>query len=83
MITPFQAGVRASLIIHDWRGLTDYTKTRADMIAKLGYVAFAADIYGKDLRAGNPDVWGKEAVIYKNDRDLFRAPARAPRIRLS
>ena len=35
------------IVVHDWRGLTDYTKMRAEMLAKLGYIAFAADIYGK------------------------------------
>lgn len=35
------------LIIHDWDGLTDYEKRRADMLAALGYTAFAIDVYGK------------------------------------
>jgi dienelactone hydrolase len=65
------------LVIHDWRGLTDYTKKRCDMLAELGYVAFAADIYGKDLsKAGVPE-WMKEATVYKSDRALYRERARA------
>lgn len=40
------------LIVHDWDGMTDYEKRRADMLAELGYDAFALDVYG----AGNrPD----------------------------
>ena len=35
------------LIVHQWKGLTDYEKKRAEMLAKLGYNVFAADIYGK------------------------------------
>lgn len=35
------------VIIHDWDGLTDYERTRADMLAGLGYDAFAADLFGK------------------------------------
>src|SRR5205823_3085751 len=35
------------LVVHQWKGLTDYEKKRAEMLAKLGYVAFAVDIYGK------------------------------------
>jgi dienelactone hydrolase len=38
------------IVVHDWRGLTDYTHKRAEMLAELGYIAFAADIYGKDIR---------------------------------
>ena len=29
-------------VIHDWDGLTDYEKMRTDMLAKMGYDAFAA-----------------------------------------
>jgi dienelactone hydrolase len=34
------------LVIHEWWGLNDYAKRRAHMLAELGYVAFAADMYG-------------------------------------
>jgi dienelactone hydrolase len=36
------------LVVHQWLGLTDYEKRRATQLAQLGYVAFCADIYGKD-----------------------------------
>jgi len=35
------------LIVHEWWGLNDYVRGRAEKIAKLGYVAFALDMYGK------------------------------------
>ena len=38
------------LVIHDWDGLTDYEVKRADMLAELGYDAFAVDLYGKGNR---------------------------------
>ena len=38
------------LVVHQWLGLTDYEKHRAEMLAQLGYVAFCADIYGKGVR---------------------------------
>src|SRR6201986_1521720 len=38
------------LIVHQWQGITDYEKMRARMLAQMGYVAFCADIYGKDNR---------------------------------
>jgi dienelactone hydrolase len=65
------------VVIHDWRGLTDYTKMRCEMLAKLGYVAFAADIYATDVHTGGPGVWGKEATMFKSDRALYRDRARA------
>jgi len=34
------------LVIHEWWGLNDYAKKRARMLAELGYVAFAADMFG-------------------------------------
>jgi dienelactone hydrolase len=60
------------LIIHQWLGLTDYEKGRADRIAReLGYVAFAADIYGSDRPTGMADA-GKISAGYKKDRALYR-----------
>ena len=44
----------AVIIVHEWWGVTDYVKKRADMLAKLGYVAFAADMYGDGKIADNP-----------------------------
>src|SRR5439155_945679 len=35
------------LVIHEWWGLNDYTKSRARELAGMGYVAFAADMYGE------------------------------------
>ena len=44
----------AVMIIHEWWGLTDYPKHRAEQLAKLGYVAFAADVYGKGVTTDDP-----------------------------
>jgi dienelactone hydrolase len=65
------------LVVHEWTGLGPYVKKRAEMLAKLGYMAFAADIYGKGVRPSNPADAGKVASIYKDDRPLMRARARA------
>lgn len=35
------------LIIPDWDGLNDYEMTRADMLAEMGYDAFALDMFGE------------------------------------
>lgn len=60
------------IIVHEWTGLGDYVKSRAKQMAELGYVAFAADIYGKGIRPKTPDEAGKEAGKYKGDRPLLR-----------
>src|SRR5256714_12439888 len=57
------------LIVHQWKGLTDYEKKRAEMLAKLGYVAFALDIYGKGIRPTDTKDAAAEAGKYKNDRE--------------
>jgi dienelactone hydrolase len=43
------------LVIHEWWGLNDYAKKRARMLAELGYVAFAADMYGNGHVTDKPD----------------------------
>src|SRR5208283_2580361 len=53
------------LVVHQWLGLTDYEKHRAERLAQLGYVAFCADIYGKGVRPQNPQEAGVQAGKYK------------------
>ena len=65
------------LVVHEWKGLNDYAKRRADMLAKLGYVAFAADIYGKGIRPQTIEEAGAVAGKYKADRGLLRARVNA------
>jgi dienelactone hydrolase len=66
------------LVIHEWTGVNDYVKKRAEQLARLGYVAFAADIYGKGVRPSTPDAASKEAAKYRGkDRSLIRARAAA------
>jgi dienelactone hydrolase len=45
----------AVLIVHEWWGLNDYVRKRAEQLASLGYLAFAADIYGEGLAVKNPE----------------------------
>lgn len=65
------------VIVHDWMGLSDDTKKRAEQIAKMGYVGFAADIYGKEDMPHSQEEAGKAAGKYKGDRKLLRARAQA------
>jgi dienelactone hydrolase len=66
------------LVIHEWKGLGPYEKARAEQLAALGYVAFAADIYGKGVRPATPELAAAEAGKYRGaDRGLMRARAAA------
>ena len=42
------------LVVHEWWGLDDYARSRANQLAKLGYVAFAADMYGEGKVTEHP-----------------------------
>jgi dienelactone hydrolase len=44
----------AVLVVHEWWGLNDYPMMRARELAKMGYFAFAVDMYGNGKRADNP-----------------------------
>jgi dienelactone hydrolase len=61
------------LVIHQWMGLSDNERMRADMLAQLGYVAFAADIYGKGVRPTDQAQAKAESGKYFKDRALYRS----------
>ncbi|MFZ5998637.1 MAG: dienelactone hydrolase family protein [Nitrospirota bacterium] len=65
------------LVVHEWMGINPYIKKRTEQLAKLGYVAFAADIYGKGVRPKNEKEAAAQANIYKSDRPLMRARVKA------
>ncbi len=65
------------LVVHEWMGINEFTKKKTEALASLGYVAFAADIYGKGVRPTTPEDAGKQSSLYKNDRKLMRARAAA------
>jgi dienelactone hydrolase len=60
------------LIVHQWMGLSDNERMRADMLAELGYVALAADVYGQGVRPANQEEARQQAGKYYGDRQLFR-----------
>lgn len=58
------------VIVHDWDGLTEYEQKRADMLAEMGYDAFAVDLYGKGNRPA--DTSAKIAETRKLNQDRTR-----------
>lgn len=59
------------LVLHDWLGVTDYVRMRAEALARLGYTTFAADLYGADVRPSQGDAAGIAGGYYRN-RSLWR-----------
>jgi dienelactone hydrolase len=68
------AGRPGVLVVHQGRGLADHTRERARMLAELGYVAFALDMFGETVSdmqhamtllqslTGNPPLLRKRAL---------------------
>jgi dienelactone hydrolase len=67
----------AVLVVHDWMGIGDYSKRRARELAAMGYVAMAADVYGKGKLPKNRDEAAKMAGGLKKDRTKLRSVAKA------
>ncbi len=64
--------VAGVVVIHQWMGLTDHERKVSDDLARLGYAALAADIYGDGVRPANTGEAGKLAGSFKGDRALYR-----------
>ena len=60
------------LIVHDWDGLTEYEEKRAEMLAAMGYDAFALDLYGKGNRPVERGAKKAETGKLYNDRARMR-----------
>src|SRR6202166_3598236 len=65
------------LMIHDRSGFSAGTLADAEMIAKLGYVVFAEDIFGKGIVPKSVPEMTELITIYDKDRPLMRARALA------
>ena len=47
------------LVVHEWWGLNDYVRGRANMLAELGFTALAVDMYGGGQVAADSDEAGQ------------------------
>lgn len=61
------------LVVPEWWGLNDYTKSRARQLAELGYVALAVDMYGNGKQAPTPDEAGKAAGVFYTNAGLIKS----------
>jgi dienelactone hydrolase len=67
----------AVLVCPEWWGMTEYPKHRADQLAKMGYVAFVADIYGGGKSTEDSKEAGAWATPFVTDRQMMRKRAEA------
>lgn len=65
------------LVVSNWMGISDFTKQKAESIAKLGYIVFVADIYGKGVMPKDAKEAGELSKKYLDDRALLRNRIRA------
>jgi dienelactone hydrolase len=71
-------GKRPGIAVYpEWWGMDDYAKHRAAMLAELGYVAIAVDLYGNGQTTSDPAEAGKLSGALKSDRKLLRERANA------
>lgn len=57
------------LVVHEWWGLNDYVRKRARMLAELGYVALAVDMYGEGKSTEHPEDAKKFMMEVVGQRD--------------
>lgn len=61
------------LVVHEWWGINDYVRRRVRMLAELGYIGLAVDMYGEGKQATNPDEAGKLSSELMKNPDMATA----------
>ena len=73
-----QSGKRPGVLLaHDRAGMAENAFRDADLIAKMGYVVFVKDMFGKGFVPKDVPKMTATITIYNNDRPLMRARASA------
>lgn len=65
------------LVVHEWKGLGRYAKWRAEELVKLGYIAFAIDMYGKGVYAADHKEAAQLSGLFREDRHFMRERGKA------
>ena len=79
-----KAGKRPGILVFpQWTGPSDHEREAARDLAKLGYVAMVADVYGKGIHPPAPKESGVELGKYMSNRPLLRARVTAGLDRLA
>jgi len=61
------------LVIHEWWGHNEHSRDKADMLADLGYVSFALDMYGDGKSTSHPNDAGKFMTAVVSNMDVAKA----------
>lgn len=70
---PTVATKRPGIVIaHAWRGLDDFAREKARQLAKLGYIAFASDLYGSGLHVQTDEEASSAMTPLFLDRNILR-----------
>lgn len=62
----------AIIVIHEWWGNNEYSRHRADMLAQLGYIAIAVDMYGNGKEGPTPKEAGELAGPFYSNPQLAK-----------
>ncbi|MCW8195399.1 dienelactone hydrolase family protein [Proteobacteria bacterium 005FR1] len=60
------------LVVHEWWGHNEYVRTRAHMLARMGYTALALDMYGDGKLAQHPEDAQKFMTEVMSNMDLMQ-----------
>ena len=58
------------LVVHEWWGLNDHAKAKADALARGGYIAFALDMYGEGRNTEHPEQAGEWAGFIRENMNI-------------
>jgi dienelactone hydrolase len=61
------------LVVHEWWGQNEYARRRARMLAELGYVALAVDMYGDGKTAAHPEDAAKFSGEVMKNAELMKS----------
>ncbi len=64
------------LVVHEYWGLNEFARQRAEKLAEMGYVAFAADMYGEGKVTQNPEE-ARQLASHIRSTPLLRERAQA------
>jgi dienelactone hydrolase len=60
------------ILCHAWRGRDEFIREKAELIAELGYVGFALDMYGKDVLGHSKEENAALKRPFTQDRQLLQ-----------
>lgn len=78
----------AIIVAHAWMGQDQFARQKADALAELGYIAFAADLYGSGRTASNAEeaeslmlpLFENRALLQKRIRGAYEVVKNAPNV---